>query len=891
MKKKLQYFFALLFFLFVGFVQIVKANHLYGGELSYRYISSAGNDHTYSIYFRLFADCGAAAQGAFDALPLATPLITIYKDGNRFFTSRRLQISSALSNIEITPLCPKDRNSTSCTNLSNPIPGAKQFVYTGTVILHGTSDKWVFASEGDLGASTLSGRSQTINNIDVNNSIMYLEATLNNTMSQNSSPVFTSVPTPFFCIGLPQQYNIGAIDPDIDSLSYSLIPAKINATANAAYTAGYTHEMPLPVAPGVQSFDIYTGQLSFTPNAVARCVVVNRVAEYRNGMEIGSSMREMTFVIIPTCNNETPTISTTEARICQGSIDSLVAVINTSDPDTNNIIVSCTGLPAGAILTVMGDSTRNPQLRLSWDVSNIRPGNYTFFITLRDDGCPLASSQTIAYTIRIEPFPSTFNTGTHSPCRYMNNGMAWVIPDAADTNAYDYTWTDTTGNILRQTFATMEPDTFYPLPLGTYNLLIRAANGCFTNYKFQVSPPDYRAAITLDVEDSILCQDELTTLKNTSFGDFISWQWHFGDGNSATAQEPTHSYKHEGTYQIRLIGLTDYGCLDTAYSSVLVDSVIFTVVPDQLICQGATTALQTEGGVSYSWEPTTGLSCPNCPYTPATPSETTTYKVTITNKNGCSAIGTTTINVVPMNAKAQPADTSICPGDSAHLQITGALSSIWRPAYYISDTTSADPIAYPNSNFTYTVYNTYEEGCKDSLTVTVNVYPTALLSLPDSVLLYPGDAYQLDPGGNCLYFQWFPPFGLSADNIANPTATPDVNTRYLVTAATENGCASNDSIDINVSYDSYISVPNAFTPGSAPNSIIHIINRGSVTLKHFIIFNRWGQKVFETNNITEGWDGTLNTHPQPMGAYIYTIDAYTPNGRKISKQGNITLLR
>ncbi len=722
-------------------MQPAKANHLYGGELSYRYLSSNGNDHAYLIYFRLFADCGAAAGGAYSVLPNTTPLITIYKDGNRFFGSSLLQIDPSLSDIEITPLCPKDRNSTSCTNLSNPIPGAKQFVYTARVVISGTSSRWVFASEGDLGSGTRSGRSQTISNIDVSSSIMYLEATLNNTTAQNSSPAFTSVPTPFFCLGLPQQYNVGAIDPNADSLSYSLIPAKIDAATNAAYISGYTPATPLPVIPGAQVFDMNTGQLSFTPNAVARCVVVNRVAEYRDGVEIGSSMREMTFVIIPTCTNQAPTISSTETRVCEGRTDSLIAVINTSDPDTNNIKVSYTGLPAGAILTITGNSTENPQLRLSWDVSNVRTGNYTFFITLTDDGCPLASAQTMAYTIRVEPFPGIFTTGFESPCKYQDNGMAWITPDAADTNVYDYTWSDSVGNILRQEAASGEADTLHSLAFGTYSILVKALNGCAGRYQVEVQPPGYRAEINVD---SILCQNEIATLENTSVGDFVSWLWNFGDGSGATAQEPGHSYALKGLYQIMLIGSTDYGCLDTAYHLVMVDSVELAVIGDQTVCEGATTSLQAEGGISYIWEPAESLSCADCAFTPATPLETTTYKVSIININGCSAIGTTTINVVPMNAIAQPSDTSICPGDSARLHITGAFSYIWRPAYYITETTSADPVAYPNSSFTYTVYNTYEEGCQDSLEVTVNVYPTALLSLSDSILLYPGDVCQLD---------------------------------------------------------------------------------------------------------------------------------------------------
>ena len=62
-------------------------------------------------------------------------------------------------------------------------------------------------------------------------------------------------------------------------------------------------------------------------------------------------------------------------------------------------------------------------------------------------------------------------------------------------------------------------------------------------------------------------------------------------------------------------------------------------------------------------------------------------------------------------------------------------------------------------------------------------------------------------------------------------------------------------------------------------------------LKRFVVYNRWGTKVFETTDINEGWDGTYNGEMQPIGVYIYTIEAITPSGATFSKQGNVTLIR
>ena len=109
--------------------------------------------------------------------------------------------------------------------------------------------------------------------------------------------------------------------------------------------------------------------------------------------------------------------------------------------------------------------------------------------------------------------------------------------------------------------------------------------------------------------------------------------------------------------------------------------------------------------------------------------------------------------------------------------------------------------------------------------------------------------------------------------------------------STEAGCTAIDSIDILVNSDVILTVPNAFSPGNPGNGILKVIRRGDVTLKRFAVYNRWGTKVFETSDINEGWDGTYNGEKQPMGVFVYTVEAVSGSGQSINKQGNVTLLR
>ena len=108
---------------------------------------------------------------------------------------------------------------------------------------------------------------------------------------------------------------------------------------------------------------------------------------------------------------------------------------------------------------------------------------------------------------------------------------------------------------------------------------------------------------------------------------------------------------------------------------------------------------------------------------------------------------------------------------------------------------------------------------------------------------------------------------------------------------TSQGCRVTDSIDIYVSAETALALPNAFTPGNGPNGEFKIIKRGIATLKDFSVYDRWGVKVFQTTDINAGWDGTYKGTPQPFGVYIYQVSAVTSTGQGFVKKGNVTLIR
>jgi len=357
------------------------------------------------------------------------------------------------------------------------------------------------------------------------------------------------------------------------------------------------------------------------------------------------------------------------------------------------------------------------------------------------------------------------------------------------------------------------------------------------------------------------------------------------------------------TSKLYTVTATFPGCRDSVrsfYIDVHPNPTVFIGI-DKVLCYGDTVHIDearvtpdTYPNYIYSWTPAGSFEDPAVLKAVYQGFTTTTVKLTVTTPAPASCRGeaSATYTVIPASFIQVSADTAICPGDTAQLHVTGDYASLrWIPTTYINDTVSADPKVWPVTTTVYSVIGKDVNSCLDTQDVQVRINPRGLLSLPDSVTIFPGESYAINPGGNCLYFTWFPLSGLTNANIANPVASPEVNTRYFVRGVTEAGCVVTDSMDVNVSPDSWIDIPNAFSPGSQPNALFKIVRRGNATVKQFKVFNRWGAEVFSTNNVDEGWNGTWNGNPQPMGVYVFIVEAISPTGRRFYKQGNVTLIR
>ncbi len=413
---------------------------------------------------------------------------------------------------------------------------------------------------------------------------------------------------------------------------------------------------------------------------------------------------------------------------------------------------------------------------------------------------------------------------------------------------------------------------------------------------FMVNYPEPTPRVSF-ATDTLVCVGDSISFINTSPVSFNQFSWIFDKGDTSTLQHPSYRYTAPGNYRVVLQGTKNGICPSTYALTVTVDPYPKVVLDsDRRVCQWTSVGLESfvtpyRNNYTYQWGPEgAGFTFPDQPSTSLIADSSGTYYLRVSTPAGCTGVDSIRLTVIPGAFGNVIPDTGFCVPGEVQLWASGGVDYLWVPGAGLSDTSVAHPIAQPATSTRYTVYIRDEYDCMDSLKVTVSVYPNAVVNIPDTIKVYPGEAYHLQPGTNCSYFEWFPPSGASSTQVADPWLSPEVRTRYFVTARTEHGCQVEDSIDVLVE-ETVWDVPNAFAPGSSTNGLFTIAKRGIIELKRFAVFNRWGNKVFETTDIDQGWDGTHKGVPQPVGVYIYTVEGTTVEGKPVVKNGNVTLLR
>jgi gliding motility-associated-like protein len=353
--------------------------------------------------------------------------------------------------------------------------------------------------------------------------------------------------------------------------------------------------------------------------------------------------------------------------------------------------------------------------------------------------------------------------------------------------------------------------------------------------------------------DSIGCAPRTVNFINTSVGAKAnSYRWNFGDGTTSTDQNPTHTFADKKTpYEVSL-SIDGVVCNDeTSKKLYFFPKPTMQFDYDSVICVGEHITINAQGDFSsISWTPKQHFSHPNAPTTLHTPPHSGKAYAEIVSQYGCVE------------------------HDSLFVFVQQ------RPRYQ----------GAPDSALLY--YRTPHE--------------MILASRPDSKLIA-GQIYNVNntPIDGTIY-EWSPSDFLSCTNCISPNihlecgsaGTPScldfpLDVQYTIRMYDTLGCfEESENIKFLIVVETKAALPQAFTPnGDGNNDIAFVRGWGIKEFLELRIYNRWGQLIFESNDLNHGWDGRYNGKDQPMETYSYTIRYIDSKNENQFVKGYITLLR
>lgn len=399
-------------------------------------------------------------------------------------------------------------------------------------------------------------------------------------------------------------------------------------------------------------------------------------------------------------------------------------------------------------------------------------------------------------------------------------------------------------------------------------------------------------------DESICSGDDIQIGSPAIAGQTYNWTPTTGLSNSTSAQ-PTASPVSTTTYSLTVTG--DNGCITEAVTVEINVSATPTIslTALQSICAGdeTTIGINPAVGTTYTWSPTTGLSSSSSSQTTASPEVTTTYTLSATSSNGCTSTGQTQVQIYALPIVNAGTDAQLCLGDSIQLVGSGAISYSWdngamNQSYILPDI----------GVNTYTITGTDIHGCTSSDQVTISTYslPNASFTASDYVLS------SIDPtvdftntSSNAVTYSWY--FGDESGYSTEVSPTYEYDNETFGTlpitliATSADGCLDTSIVFILINEENICFVPNAFTPNGDEfnNEFAPIITSGYDYYNYnLLIFNRWGEVIFESKDTEQGWDGSYNGTLVQSGTYTWKISLKSKNNddRKIVI-GNLTVIR
>ncbi len=534
----------------------------------------------------------------------------------------------------------------------------------------------------------------------------------------------------------------------------------------------------------------------------------------------------------------------------------------------------------------------------------------TYTVTVTDAlGCVRIDS----VALNLIPPPFFVNTTVqHVTCAGANDGSITVTPSGG-VPPYNFYWTHDTANWNIQLSG---------IDSGTYVVFVADANLCLIVDTLVVTePPPLLLSHTFV---GVTCNGANdASIDLTVTGGTLPYTYSWNNGQYFT--EDLNGIG-SGTYIVDVSDSNGCSRIDTTVIP-LVPAMTTGIVKTDVSCFGlsdGTIMLSYSGGTpshTFDWN--------NGQYLTQNINGAAAghYVVVITDANNCTATDSTDITQPPQITGNR--QVSVCVGDSFYVggsyQTTqGVYTDILTAANGCDSTLSTDLsfISQFNTSFSatlcfgqsylfngqyysaagsYTQTLTASGGCDSVVTLSLSILPDiGVYAVPNQASILLGESITVSifsnlPTGDIVSYNWSPTGGITCIDTPCSTvvATPQVDTRYTIVVVDNNGCRDTISVPILVS-GPVIFIPNVFTPnGDFNNDYFEIFgNKDVIRYIDVKIFDRWGEKVFESNDHNFRWDGKYRGQKLSPAVFVYTIRVVFNDERpeKIYK-GSVTLLR
>lgn len=574
-----------------------------------------------------------------------------------------------------------------------------------------------------------------------------------------------------------------------------------------------------------------------------------------------------------------------------------ISTINTNtlsgcSPFTATLSNATPPLGANATFTWYLANAQTNTTLLNPNLTFTAAGQYTVALVVKDPAaCNIKDSSALVFNVW--PSPIVQFTTQHSNC----SSTVAVLVNTLTGQTYNLNW----GNGLQtNTVTTQQLNTYSVSGIYSVNLTGTNVYGCSATQFQTVAIIQFSP--TLPTGGSVCAGQQLTL--EASGGNTYLWQPSLGLSNytnGTTVFNGSVNTQYTLTVQQQTLGQT---CQTS--QTLVVD------VKPSPIAQFNYSVSSCGGGVNFFnassadvqkwyWQfNATQTSTVQNPYFFFSGGGVKLVKLIVTNAFGCSSAFQTTLNAGVAPQLAINSGSYICSGDSALLFASGGQSYTWQPLEDFKNPFLASGFVKPLTSTSYTVIikaNTLSSACLYTLTTQVTVdyisqvKPITAVSNP--VKIRQGEtstlSYLGDPGA---FIYWMPATQPVSGYTVN--ASPQITQIYTVQIS-KGQCIETRTVLVEVYSDAcnpdVIFIPNTFTPNRDGINDVLLVRSNALQSIYFAVYNRWGERVFETRNLNSGWDGTINTSNAEQGVYGWYIEAECFNGRKTFKKGNVTLLR